>query len=333
MKIITAILILLSVITLHELGHFVAAKLMGIGVEGVSIGIGRPMFQRNIGGTEYAIRIIPVAAFVKVAVEQEKCRPGEISLQNAGGVRKVALYLAGPITNFALVYVAVGLLLLIGYPMPPAVFGSITSGSVLERAGLSSGDHIVSVNGRPVATSAEFNVTMGYGSGSHKVLLSDGRTVVVPAAPGVNIKASWQPVGQMVLRSSRSITEIADVATFTLKRLVWQNYVGLKAIIGGQAKDLSGPVGQVQIVSSLLRKDVYTPLMLFAVLSVALGCLNLVPLPITDGGQAMLATVEAILGSLPATVIKAWNATGIVLMMLLFAWTSFADMIRLLSTR
>lgn len=331
MKILFAILLLLTALSVHELGHFAAAKLMGIGVHELSIGVGKPLLSHNMGGTLYCLRAVPVAAFVKVAVQPGDCQKGETPLSEAGVLKKVLLYLAGPLANFSLVYVAVGLLLLVGYTMPAAVFGSVVPGSVLDRAGLRSGDQAVSVNGRPVYTSAEFNVAMGYGAGSHAVALSDGRTVVVPAVPGVNIKTAWVPAAGRVIRSSRSLPEIMGIATFTLKRLAWQNYTGLKAVVlGGQTKDLSGPIGQVQVVSGLLRCDLYTPMMLLAVISVALGCLNLIPLPITDGGQTVLAFVEATAGGLPVWARNVWNAVGVASLVLLMVWSTLADLWRLL---
>src|SRR3954462_2477528 len=162
------IFILGGAVVLHEFGHFIVAKLLGIRVETFSVGFGKRIWGRRWGTTDYRLSLIPLGGYVKLGGDDsnagiEEGNEEEIPAGERFDLRprwqKFCVGVAGPVMNIiTALAVPFALALIVGVPlMPPPVVGDVIDGSAAEAAGLRPGDRIVSFNGREDATWEEIN--------------------------------------------------------------------------------------------------------------------------------------------------------------------------------
>lgn len=144
-------------VAVHEYGHFIAARMLGVRVLRFSIGFGRPLWLKRAGPdrTEYCISAIPFGGYVKLLDERD-C-PVTLAEQPRAFNRqpvpaRIAILAAGPLLNFLFAIVAYWAMFMIGIPGTRPVVGEVTPDTIAARAGLRNGDEIVSVGGRPTAT-------------------------------------------------------------------------------------------------------------------------------------------------------------------------------------
>jgi len=177
-----AFLIMLGVlITIHELGHFLFARMFGVKVESFSIGFGPPIFKWKGKETEYQIALIPLGGYVKMYGEDSMTEPlqGEVdksayqdprSFHSKPNWQKMLIAFAGPLFNIVLAIVLFVVVYTVGTKEPaylsePVVVGYVEKGSVAEKVGIQPFDKIVKVNGKEVKNWKEFTVELGMKSG------------------------------------------------------------------------------------------------------------------------------------------------------------------------
>lgn len=145
-------------VVIHELGHFAAAKRLGVLVERFSVGFGPVVASRHAGETEYALSAVPLGGYVKMLGEDEEIEDPAVAVRSFSSqslARRTAIVAAGPIMNllFALVaYVAIGAIYGEQAPSPEAVIGSVAAEKAAAAAGLEPGDRVVAIDGVPVAS-------------------------------------------------------------------------------------------------------------------------------------------------------------------------------------
>src|SRR5690348_16555442 len=168
MMTILAFLFVLGVLVfVHELGHFVMARLHGVRVLTFSLGFGPKILRYPRGGTEYCISVVPLGGYVKLAgetVEDTRTMAPDEFLSKSKWVR-FQVYLAGPVMNVLLAFVVLAFVLVQGADVPladssPAVIGSIEQGSPAEAVGLRVGDRIVAVDGQNTPTWNDLNAAV-----------------------------------------------------------------------------------------------------------------------------------------------------------------------------
>ena len=188
-SILAAILVLGLLVTVHELGHFLAAKRLGVGVIRFSIGFGPVLFSRTVAGTEYAISAIPLGGYVKMIGEAEDGLQGgeeseaeqpvvaatrDDSFADKPVWARATILLAGPGFNLLFAWLLYALLFATGVPVLTSVIGEVKEGMPAAAAGLVSGDRVVAVDGKPVSEWEEF---------AHAIRASDGRSVELQVEP------------------------------------------------------------------------------------------------------------------------------------------------------
>lgn len=162
------ILLFGALVFIHELGHFTVAKLCNVYVERFAIGFGPAIFKKTFGETEYALCLFPLGGYVKMRgeelpeTEEEKAKfesdPRSFAMQNVW--KRIAIVIMGPTANFVLPIILFTVLFLVGLPTPSSRVGTVLPGSVAEKAGLLSGDKIVSIDGKTVQTWGEVTKTI-----------------------------------------------------------------------------------------------------------------------------------------------------------------------------
>ncbi|MEA3412445.1 MAG: RIP metalloprotease RseP [Pseudomonadota bacterium] len=146
-----------TLVTFHEFGHFWVARKLGVKVLRFSVGFGRPLWKRVAGADriEYVIAAVPLGGYVKMLDERE----AEVSEEDLGRAfnrqpvwKRMAIVAAGPMANFLLAIIAYWLMFMVGVSGVRPVTGAPEPDSLAERAGLRSGDEILSINGKPTPT-------------------------------------------------------------------------------------------------------------------------------------------------------------------------------------
>lgn len=300
-----AIVILLgTLIFFHEFGHFGMAKLLRIRVEEFAFGFGPRwirLFKR--GDTEYTIHPIPLGGFVKMAGMQ----PDEEDVPD-GFLRKpwwsrFLVYLAGPIMSFLLGYLVFCTLgFTVGLPITGDLMNSVDlvmPGSEAQRVGLRSGDVIVSINGERIETGREM-LDVVHGSPNKQLAIvidRDGRRILMAATPKATEVEKGKVIGLLGFAPRQKLQRIGLVESVRYGTGATVAFVGtvLKVLPSRQVKDaVGGPLAIADAAVTSVRRGAYGFLQLTAILSLGFGIINLLPIPILDGGWMMLLLAEAI---------------------------------------
>ena len=308
-------LILLSVIiTIHELGHLLAAKLLGVYCYEFSFGMGPLLLKKKTKETQYSVRAIPMGGYVSMAGEPDGDAlypdvevPDERRLINKKTWQKIVIMLAGVTMNFLLAWTIFSLVILSnGYYVEsaPAVVLEVTPGSPADRAGFEPGDRIVEItrqDGTSVRPKTFLDMQLfNADNNSEEVYIVDrsGTQVELHVCPeyseeydmwliGITGPAGTKvPVG--VLSCWKYGADEMGVITRTMLRTIRQ------LLSGKGLNQLSGPVGIYEATETYASMGFVSYLLLIAQLSLNVGIFNLLPLPILDGGQVVVALLEGL---------------------------------------
>lgn len=345
-------LVLLGIlIFVHELGHFLVAKRLGIRVLKFSLGFGPTLLGTKRGETEYVISAIPLGGYVKLYGEDpdEELPPEEtrVSFSARPVSHRLATVAAGPFMNFALAVVVFGLLGLLGTPILQAVVGEVTADMPAAAAGVRSGDRVMAVDGTAVASWEEMAEAIAGSEGREIVLLLDreGETLSVPVAPTRRTSRNLLgevverpmigigPAGEVEIRRS-SLWEAPWVGLRETGRWTWLTVEVLGKMVVGRVspRNLGGPIAIAQMAGETARAGLLSFLFLVAVLSVNLAVLNLLPIPILDGGHVLFFGIEALRGR-PVSVRNREVAqqVGLMILLVLMAYVIYNDVARLVT--
>jgi regulator of sigma E protease len=356
-SIVAAILVLAVVIFIHELGHFLVAKWCGVEVRTFSMGFGPTLFARKVGETVYRVAMIPLGGYVKMAgSEDEGGDPEDAPVDPSRGFtakplwQRASIVGAGPAVNliFAIV-ILTGCALAYGVatPTPSATIDDVAAGKPAEAAGLGHGDTVVAVNGQPIA-SWEQMVDAVLGSKGETLRLDvtreDGSRRTVEITPALNEQRNeYGEPGPMVyqigVRRGYSFEPVGLGASlsFALERTWYDStmIVGTVArLIGGRvsAGDLGGPILVVAEASRQAESGLQPLLFFMALISINLGVVNLLPIPVLDGGHLVFMGFEAIRGRpLPLRVREYALGFGMMVIGTLMIFVLFHDIVRLVT--
>lgn len=231
---------------------------------------------------------------------------------------------------------------LVGYPLIPPVIDQVTPGFPAEKAGLKAGDQIVSLNGEPISTWLQLTegVTSSGPHPIHFTVLRDGKDVPLEITP----THTMDPDGQMVwvIGAQRPLNEFyqregpltagKDAVDQTV---YWVRQMGdvLAGLVRGKVsvRELAGPVGIVQLSGQAAQGGTIRLLTWMAYISLDLGLLNLLPIPILDGGHVLMLAVEGSLRrDLSVAVKERFVQVGLVFLLCLVALAFYSDIHRLI---
>ncbi len=442
---VSFVVVLGVLIIVHELGHFVMARLAGVGVERFSIGFGPVLWRYRGKETEYCLSLVPMGGYVKMVGDDENpleggrgatVDPAKAFNGKPIGARFLIVF-AGPAMNFVLaVVIAAFMFMIVGRPVAPTVVGRVTDGGPAAQAGIKTGERIVAVDGKAVpywedlarvvtassgralqmtvqGPAGERTVSLTPTATKRKDLFGDEQTVweigaspYLPASIGDTVAGdpadkaglksgdvvvslegqpvlSWdelaerihqrvgQPTRLEVKRGSETVEltvtpkkgkitgpdgkdmEVGlvgirpgGVATMVRSNpisaawegLAWSSDVTLKTAIGlykivvGQLdrSNIGGPIQIAKTAGEQARQGIVSLALFTAVISVNLFLLNLLPVPMLDGGHLLFFAFEAVLGR-PLSVRKREVAqqVGFALLMLLMVFAFYNDFKRI----
>ena len=305
--ILFAILIFGVLIFVHELGHFLMAKRMGVQVNEFAICMGPAIWKRTWGETTYSLRCIPLGGYCAMEGEDEESGNPR-AFTAAKTWKRFLILISGSAMNFI-----AGLLILIllfstaaGF-VTPRISGFMEGSTISEETGLQEGDEFYRIDGKRVYVHSDISMLLSRNqTGNYDLeVIRDGRVVDLGKVPIV--PRAFEENGQTVMRYGLSFAVENNSVAVTLRnswytavdfsRMVWMS---LGDLINGAVgiKDMSGPVGIVSVMaetgaSSATVKDGVMNLAYFAAfLAVNLAMMNMLPIPALDGGRAFFLLIS-----------------------------------------
>lgn len=314
-SILAAIVALGVLIVVHEFGHFILAKRLGVGVLKFSVGFGPRIFGRSFQGTEYALSAIPLGGFVKMVGEEaegEEPVDPKISFSHQPLWKRAAIVSAGPIFNllgafviFALVFAAYGARV----PSEAAKVGGVTENMAAAKAGVQAEDVVSAIDGKPIATWDDLSAGIR-ASGGREVSLTIQRgseTVTLNVTPESRPEKNifGEEIGTAFLIGvergyDQEQVGVIDAVGMAASQTAWWIQTLLMSVlkmVQGKISsgDIGGPILIAQAAGQQARMGLEYFLHFMAVISINLGILNLLPIPILDGGHLLFIGVEAIM--------------------------------------
>lgn len=330
--ILAAIVLFGVLITVHELGHFLAAKGTGMLVTEFSIGFGPKLFQKKVGETLYSLRLCPLGGYNRIAGME----PGEAVTPRGFNGRplwaRMLVILAGPFMNFLLPFLLFfGIFAVSGLTLPvnKPVVGSLMEGYPGAAAGLQAGDRLVSINGRKLEKWNDINsLVQENGPKPGKVVIRrDGREMILTLQPRFDGESKRFLIGVRPPLEHRqlSLWESLKTAGLAVGKTTVAMVDGLRKMITGKVRaDIAGPIGVAHMAGDVAAQGAVPYLEFMAFLSLNLAVLNLVPIPALDGGQFLVLVVEGLLGH--ALAPKAKEIIQMIGVACIVALTIFATM-------
>ena len=344
-NLILFILILGSIVFVHEFGHFIFAKLMGVYVYEFAIGMGPKLWRKKGRETEYTLRAIPIGGFCMMAGEDLedddlKKVPKDKRLQSKKPWQRFLIMFFGAGNNFIFAILLLFLIGLIwgGTSMEP-VITSVTKNSAAAISGIESGDRILEINGHSISTTDDISLYLAIADPEEasdiKVEKEDDSVKTYSVQP-----KKKKVDGEVVYQYGIGMVQEKEYGFFSAIEFTYKKTVSIfkqmaitigYLFTGGiSISQLSGPVGIFSIVGNQSSAGIMNIIYLIAFLSINVGFINLIPLPAFDGGHILFILIEKIKGSPvnPETENKI-HTIGLFLLMLLMIVITFNDILRL----
>ncbi|WP_243545629.1 RIP metalloprotease RseP [Pseudodesulfovibrio tunisiensis] len=349
---IAILLVLGGLIFFHEFGHFIVARGFGMGVHAFSLGFGPKLLGFTRGNTLYKVAAIPLGGYVQLAgetgeEEEDSPFPPEALFSNRPAWQRMCVVAAGPIFNLLLAFLIYWFLALaqgVGYYLPVA--GTVVPDSPAMAAGFEQGDRILNIDGTPIDswTTMVKVIRQSEGKKLHVTVQRDDTKRNLEVTPevktyknifgedtqvvavGIQLDGSlaFRPVEGLGLREALTITWfktvlIVDGFIKIVERLIPLDTIG-------------GPIALAQVIHKGAQSGLFDLLGWTAIISINLAILNLLPIPVLDGGHILYFFLEIILRR---PIDEKWRAVatrvGIVFLLALMSLAIFNDIRRLFS--
>lgn len=349
-NIIVFFLILGAIVLIHELGHFLTAKLFGVYCAEFSIGMGPKLFSKKKGETEYQIRALPIGGYVAMAGEADqedneimKDVPYERTLKGIKTWKKCVIMLAGVFMNFVLALVLlIGIYSFVEVQTNTSEIGSVVKNKGAALAGIEAGDVInkITINNEEhiIASFSDIQevldnenlqldidtVTMKVGLTRNKHYLEKKVTAkynneTKSYVMGITAATKQLTFAEAIRQGINQFIEYALLIFTTLGKLITD--------MTHTVSQLSGPVGIYTVTAQVTQTgSISTLLSLTALLSTNIGMFNLLPIPGLDGSQVLFALVEKVIRrEIPTRIKYALQMAGLILVFGLMIFVTVND--------
>lgn len=337
LTILAAIFVFGVLVTVHEFGHFITAKLTGMTVYEFAIGFGPKLYQHKEGGTEYTLRAIPLGGFNNIAGMDPDEPLEEGSFRSKSIPARMLVILAGSLMNFILpIILFTGIFFVQGQQVAinEPIIGTVVADAAADRAGIKPGDKILTINGKDIASWNDI-IAILRNNGTNTVqltALSEGQVKSYTMEPVYDRNYNRALIGIIAKSEHRSYSlgESFIMGFEQTKYVATAMVDGLSRIVTGrEAPNLAGPIGVAQMAGQEAEKGVLNLIQFVAFLSINLGIINLLPLPALDGGHFILLCLEALRGKpLGSDAMYNIQKVGIALILALTLFTTFKDITR-----
>lgn len=336
--IIAAIFVFGLLVLVHELGHFVTAKMVGMRVDEFAIGFGPKLIGFKRGETLYSLRAVPLGGYNKIAGMDPEDEMDERSYASKPVWARMIVILAGSLMNFVLpVILFFGIFLAVGIhtPSDEPVLGEVIAEKSAARAGLMEGDRIEKINGVSIDSWKQFVEVVQVSDGKVLTVEFDrgGEAMSASLTPEYDESAKRALIGVVSSVNSYQpgVVEAVGLAVERTIHIMYQMMDGLWRLVSGSGSsaELAGPLGVAQMAGEVAQLG-FIPLLQFAAfLSINLGIVNLLPVPALDGGHFVTLVIEGARGKpMSAKVTQYAQMVGFALLMCLMLFALFNDVSR-----
>ncbi|MDD2272748.1 MAG: RIP metalloprotease RseP [Desulfuromonadaceae bacterium] len=373
MTVIYAIIVLGVLIFVHELGHFLFAKMMGVRVEKFSLGFGPKLLGTKIGETEYLLSAFPLGGYVKMfgeggfiegsethhqpengtdaTIQSDETMPGELteyeksrSFSHKPVLARIVIVMAGPVFNLLFAWLIFMVICTMGVPTLTTKIGEALKDKPAAKAGMQKGDIITAINNKPtnqweqiaegVAASKGQPLTIVVKRDSRDMTFSitpEPRTsknlfgesingYVIGVASAGEIVSTYYGPYQAVIVGSKQTWKVIDLTIMSLVKMA-QRVVPMDSV--------GGPIMIAKMAGEQASAGGASFLAFMALLSINLGVLNLLPVPVLDGGHLLFYFMELIFRRpVPQKVREFAQQIGMVLLLGLMVLAFYNDIIR-----
>lgn len=333
MSIIVAFLVFLTLVTIHEFGHFILAKWAGIKVNEFAVGMGPAILKKQKGETLYSLRIFPLGGYCAMEGEDEDSAD-ERSFDNAKAYKRLVVILAGAFMNMLLAVVAF-LIVNMQSGFTDLSIDKIEANSPAYIAGIQENDEIISYNGKKPLLFLELrNMIINSKNESDTLTLKrDGKLINVEIKPEL---ATIEDNGKTIEYKKIGIMpkvrydffgafkESINTCRYAFRSMF--DFLG-RAFKGNVKKnEVSGPVVIIKTIASAAKVGFSSVMFLLGLISINLAFFNLLPFPALDGGKAVFILFEMITGIKPNKKVEyIVNIVGFSILILLFLFVTYND--------
>ncbi len=363
MNIVLAALLFGILIFVHELGHFIFAKLCNVKVLKFSLGFGPRIVGKRIGETEYVVSAVPLGGYVKMYGEdvgdEVSEQDNDRSFKSQALWKKAVIVLAGPVFNILLTFGLYTSLLATGIEVPVPdlknlmpVVDEVDPSYPAAAAGLIKGDKIMRIGGSEINTWIDIINMVGTNPAKpleFVVQRGDQLYTLTITPRAIQEKdRSGQPItiGRIGIRKSGqglytfiksvSIFDVPMKGAFATYKMGTVIFDSIRMTINGEisVRNLGGPISIFTESSKAASAGFITYFLFMALVSVNLGVLNLLPIPVLDGGHLLFMGIEAIKGGpVSDTVVAISQRIGIALLLALMILVMYNDIFRLIAQK
>lgn len=346
---ISFIILLGVLIFVHEFGHYLAARIAGVGVLKFSLGFGPKIISKKIGETEYILSWIPLGGFVKLLGESgnEELSPEEEqkSFCKQSVWKRILIVLAGPVFNFLLAIIIFAFVLMYGLPNLTSEVGVVQKGSAAYEAGMQNGDKIIYINGEKIkfwedirviiaeAKEKQIEVVVERGkeektlmikprfSKSKNIFGEDVPAYLIGILPSEKTMIERRNPWDAILSSLYKTWEISKLTVLSVVKMI-------EGVIS--PKTLGGPIFIAQVAGAQVKEGLIPFILFMAILSINLGVINLFPIPVLDGGHILFYLIEVVMRREVSVKVREMSQQiGFVVLLMLMLFVIFIDIERL----
>jgi regulator of sigma E protease len=351
MAFLSAIILLGVIIFVHELGHFLFAKLTGVKVLKFSLGFGPKLIGKKYGETEYLISAVPLGGYVKMLGEMPgdelKEEEKQFAFNNQAVWKRFIIIFCGPLFNLLFSAVIFFFTFVNGLPVLVPEIGSVMQGTPAEKAGLVKGDRIVQIEGVAIHQWDEMteiihnnpgkplDIEIKRGGTAFRVSITPEKTKLkdifgeekevglIGIRPSGNTIIRREDIGSAFVDSLDRTWEIFKLTVVSIIKLI-------ERVIPMQT--MGGPILIVQMAGEQASRGFLNFFIFMAIININLGVLNLLPIPILDGGHLLFLGIEAVRGKpLSEKTIALGQKIGLAFIITLMAVVFYNDIMRLIT--